>query len=144
VQSPGAKLTKLHISRATTTFPRSSKRLHVGQERLYWSVLEDRQPRLSRIVQRHVLHPGELNGRQETSWRKSRDPFGQDDYAPQQAALFPEERAPVRSDGDSLPIVPVRLAGMSLRRPRQPGGAGQTAAQDQPRRGEPPRPECVR
>jgi hypothetical protein len=102
-------------------FLRCSKRLKDGKEHLYWSVVENRRLHDGRIVQRHVLYLGELNGRQETSWRKSVDLFGQDDGAPQQAALFPEEHAPVQSDGDSLPIVRVRLAGMSLRRPRQWG-----------------------
>ncbi len=70
-------------------------------------------------MQRHVLYLGELNGRQEASWRKSVDLFWQDEDAPQQVALFPEEHAPVQSSDEELPVVRVRLSGMALRRPRQ-------------------------
>lgn len=72
-------------------------------------------------MQRHVLYLGELNGRQEASWRKTVEVFGQDEDAPQQVALFPEEHAPVEINDDALPIVRVRLSQMSLRRPRQWG-----------------------
>lgn len=102
-------------------FLRCSKRLKDGKEHLYWSVVENKRLHDGRIVQRHVLYLGELNGRQEASWRKSVDLFGQDDDAHQQVALFPDEHAPVQRAGDDLPIVRVRLAQMSLRRPRQWG-----------------------
>ena len=102
-------------------FLRSHKRLKDGKEHLYWSVVENRRLHDGRIVQRHVLYLGELNGGQESSWRKSVDVFGQDGDAPQQIALFPDEHAPVHSDDESLPIVRVRLTEMSLRRPRQWG-----------------------
>jgi transposase len=102
-------------------FLRSHKRLKDGKEHLYWSVVENRRLHDGRIVQRHVLYLGELNGRQESSWRKSVDVFGQDGDVPQQIALFPDEHAPVQTDDESLPIVRVRLAEMSLRRPRQWG-----------------------
>jgi transposase len=102
-------------------FLRCSKRLKDGQEHLYWSVVENRRLLDGRVVQRHVLYLGELNGRQEASWRKSVELFGQEDDAPRQVALFPEEFAPVECADDFLPIVRVRLAAMSLRRPRQWG-----------------------
>jgi len=48
--------------------------------------------------------------------------FGQNDDAPQQVALFPDDHAPVENaDAHSLPIVRVRLDQMSLRKPRQWG-----------------------
>jgi hypothetical protein len=47
--------------------------------------------------------------------------FSQDDGAPQQVALFPEEHAPVQTADTELPIVRVRLSQLSLRRPRQWG-----------------------
>ena len=104
-------------------FLRCSKRLKDGKEHLYWSVVESRRLHDGRIVQRHVLYLGELNGRQEASWRKTVDLFGQDDEAPQQVALFDEQHAPVQTAGgeDDLPIVRVRLSEMSLRKPRQWG-----------------------
>ncbi len=102
-------------------FLRCSKRLKDGKEHLYWSVVENRRLHDGRIAQRHVLYLGELNGRQEASWRKSVDLFGQDEVAPQQVALFPEEHAPLETADDSLPVVRIRLSAMSLRRPRQWG-----------------------
>jgi hypothetical protein len=102
-------------------FLRCSKRLKDGKEHLYWSVVENRRLHDHRIVQRHVLYLGELNGRQEASWRKSVQLFGQDDDAPLQVALFPEEHAPAQIADDDLPVVRVRLSAMSLRRPRQWG-----------------------
>lgn len=102
-------------------FLRCCKRLKDGKEHFYWSVVENRRLLDGRVVQRHVLYLGELNGRQEASWRKSVGLFGQEDGAPQQVALFPEEFAPVQNDDDALPIVRVRLWEMSLRRPRQWG-----------------------
>ena len=103
-------------------FLRCSKRLKDGKEHLYWSVVENRRCAGDRIVQRHVLYLGELNGRQEASWRKTVEVFGQNDNAPQQVALFPDAHAPVENANDfSLPIVRLRLDQMSLRRPRQWG-----------------------
>ena len=102
-------------------FLRCSKRLKDGKEHLYWSVVENKRLHDGRIVQRHVLYLGELNGRQEASWRKTVDLFGQDEAAPRQVALFPDEHAPVQSADADLPIVRIRLAEMSLRRPRQWG-----------------------
>ena len=102
-------------------FLRCSKRLKDGKEHLYWSVVENRRVHGDRIVQRHVLYLGELNGIQEASWRKSVEIFGQDDGAPQQAFLFPEAHAPVEAAGSDIPIVRIKLDAMSLRRPRQWG-----------------------
>jgi transposase len=102
-------------------FLRCSTRRKDGKEHLYWSVVENRRVNGDRIVQRHVLYLGELNGRQEASWRKSVEVFGQDDGVAQQIALFPEEHAPEALGAGELPIVRIRLAQMSLRRPRQWG-----------------------
>jgi transposase len=102
-------------------FLRCSKRHKDGKEHLYWSVVENRRLHGGRVLQRHVLYLGELNGRQEASWRKTVDLFGQDDAAPQQVALFPDDLAPAACPDDTLPIVSLRLGAMSLRRPRQWG-----------------------
>jgi transposase len=104
-------------------FLRCSKRRKDGKEHLYWSVVENRRLADQRVVQRHVLYLGELNGVQESSWRKTVELFGQDEDAPRQVALFPEEHAPAHVGVEELPIVRVRLAQMALRRPRQ-WGAG--------------------
>lgn len=102
-------------------FLRCSKRRKDGKEHLYWSVVENRRLPDQRVIQRHVLYLGELNGAQESSWRKTVDLFGQDEDAPQQVALFPEEHAPSHVGAEEFPIVRVRLAQMALRRPRQWG-----------------------
>ena len=52
-------------------FLRCSKRRKDGKEHLYWSVVENRRRADQRVVQRHVLYLGELNGVQESSWRKT-------------------------------------------------------------------------
>ena len=102
-------------------FLRCSKRLKDGKVHLYWSVVENRRLHDGCVLQRHVLYLGELNGPQEASWRKSVELFGQEEGAPRQVALFPEEHAPLPSADDLWPIVRVRLAQMALRRPRQWG-----------------------
>lgn len=71
-------------------FLRCSKRLKDGKEHLYWRVVENRRLHDGRVGQRRVLYLGELNGRQEASWRRTVHLFGQDDGAPQQAMLFPD------------------------------------------------------
>lgn len=102
-------------------FLRRLKRFKDGKTHYYWSVVENRRLFDGRIAQRHVLYLGELNGRQESSWRRTVELFGQDEDAPRQVALFPEDHAPVQSDDDCLPVVRIRLSEMSLRRPRQWG-----------------------
>ena len=102
-------------------FLRRNKRLKDGKEHLYWSVVESRRLACGEVVQKHVLYLGELNGRQEASWRKSVQLFGQDEEAPQQVALFPEEHAPAEVGVDEVPVVRIRLNEMSLRRARQWG-----------------------
>ena len=102
-------------------FPRCAKRRKAGKEHPYWSVVENRRLSDQRVVQRHVLYLGELNGVQESSWRKTVDLFGQDEDAPRHVALFPEEHAPTRVGTEEFSIMRVRLAQMDLRRPRQWG-----------------------
>jgi hypothetical protein len=102
-------------------FLRRSERRKDGKVHHYWSIVESRRCADGRVVQRHVLYLGELNGVQEASWRKTVELFGQDDGVPQQAALFPEDFAPREIGVEEFPIVRIRLAAMSLRRPRQWG-----------------------
>jgi transposase len=103
-------------------FLRCSKRLKDGKEHLYWSIVENRRIGGNRIVQRHVLYLGELNGRQEASWQKSIDLFSEDDTTPRQARLFPEEHSPINEVGlEEVPIIQVRLSEMRLKHPRQWG-----------------------
>ena len=48
-------------------FLRCKKRHKDGKEHLYWSIVENRRVSGGRVLQRHVLYLGELNGRQEAS-----------------------------------------------------------------------------
>lgn len=102
-------------------FLRCSKRVKDGKQHLYWSVVENRRLHGGRVLQRHVLYLGELNGRQEASWRKTVNLFGHHDEAPQQVALFPDQYAPIETADAGLPIVRIDLGAMSLRKPRQWG-----------------------
>jgi len=102
-------------------FLRRLKRIKDGKTHFYWSVVENRRLCDGRIAQRHVLYLGELNGRQESSWRRTVELFGQDDDAPTQVVLFPEDHAPVQADDNDLPVVRIKLSEMALRRPRQWG-----------------------
>ena len=102
-------------------FLRCKKRRKDGKEHLYWSVVENRRVAGDRVVQRHVLYLGELNGRQEAAWRKTIELFGQDDTQPLQVALFPDTHAPSSLAEGDVPILSIRLSGMRLLRPRQWG-----------------------
>jgi transposase len=101
-------------------FLRCKKRRKDGKEHHYWSIVENRRVMGGRILQRHVLHLGELNGCQEASWRRTVELFGQDQTAPQQVSLFPEAHLPGNSDSP-VPSIGVRISQMRLERPRQWG-----------------------
>lgn len=102
-------------------FLRCSTRRKDGKEHRYWSIVENRRVGDGRVVQRHVLYLGELNGVQEAAWRKTVAVFGQDEESPQQVALFPEAHAPTEMGAEEFPVVRLRLTELSLRRPRQWG-----------------------
>jgi hypothetical protein len=42
-----------------------------GKEHRYFSVVENRRVSGGRVLQRHVLYLGEINGSQELAWRRS-------------------------------------------------------------------------
>ena len=102
-------------------FLRCKKRRKDGKEHLYWSVVENRRITGQRVLQRQVLYLGELNGRQESPWRKTVELFGEDSSRPTQVALFDENHLPTVSVEEEVPIVAIRLSHMRLSRPRQWG-----------------------
>ena len=103
-------------------FLRHKKRFKDGKEHLYWSIVENQRVSGGRVIQRHVLYLGELNGRQEASWQKTIELFERNgDTAPQQVALFPEEHLPLDAGLREVPAVGIRLSEMRLMRPRQWG-----------------------
>jgi transposase len=101
-------------------FLRCKKRRKDGKEHHYWSIVENRRVMGGRILQRHVLYLGELNGSQEASWRRTVELFGQDPSAPQQASLFPETHLPETHDS-AIPNIGIRISQMRLEHPRQWG-----------------------
>jgi hypothetical protein len=101
-------------------FLRCKKRRKDGKEHSYWSIVENRRVTGGRILQRHVLYLGELNGCQEASWRRTVELFSHDQSAPQQVSLFPEDHLP-QSQDSPIPSVGIRLSHMRLERPRQWG-----------------------
>jgi transposase len=101
-------------------FLRCKKRRKDGKEHHYWSIVENRRLMGGRILQRHVLYLGELNGCQEASWRRTVELFGQDQAVPQQASLFPETHLPPSQDS-TIPNIGIRISQMRLERPRQWG-----------------------
>jgi hypothetical protein len=101
-------------------FLRCKKRCKDGKEHLYWSIVENRRVSGGRVLQRHVLYLGELNGRQEASWQKTIDLFAGDGRAaPQQVSLFPQEHMPLDAGQRQTPAVGIRLSGRRLLKPRQ-------------------------
>jgi hypothetical protein len=101
-------------------FLRGKKRRKDGKEHHYWSIVESRRVAGGRILQRHVLYLGELNGLQQASWRKTVELFDHDEQSPRQVSLFPEEHLPGSNDSP-ISNVGIRLSEMHLERPRQWG-----------------------
>jgi hypothetical protein len=100
-------------------FLRARTRRKDGKSHRYWSVVENRRVRGGRVVQRQLLHLGELNDQQRAGWVRTIETLASDHDPARQLALFPEDR-------DELPTlscetVRVRLAAVQLRRPRQFG-----------------------
>jgi len=103
-------------------FLRCKKRFKDGKEHLYWSIVENRRVTGGKVLQRHVLYLGELNGRQEASWQKTIDLFAHDGSpVAQQVSLFPEEHLPLDVKYREIPAVGIRLSAMRLVKPRQWG-----------------------
>jgi hypothetical protein len=100
-------------------FLRARTRRKDGKQHRYWSVVENRRVRGGRVVQRQLLHLGELNDAQRAGWVRTIETLDQRRGHAGQLALFPDDR-------EQLPpleceAVRVRVAAMRLRRPRQFG-----------------------
>lgn len=99
-------------------FLRCTKRKKNGKEHCYWSIVENKRCASGKIVQRHVLYPGEINDQQPAGWQKSIDIFEGDQTKPRAVALFPEDRVLEVADTE---IVRIKLSELQLRHPRQWG-----------------------
>ena len=98
-------------------FLRARTRHKDGKQHRYWSVVESRRVRGGHVLQRHLLHLGELNDSQRADWVRTIDTLTNGPEPSRQLALFPDDR-------DTLPelncqAVRVRVDRMQLRRPRQ-------------------------
>jgi len=100
-------------------FLRCTKRKKNGKDHRYWSIVENKRGVGGAVVQRHVLYLGEINDRQESTWRKSIEVFPEGESRSRTVALFPDDRALEAEAGAD--IVRVKLSEMALCRPRQYG-----------------------
>ena len=100
-------------------FLRYKDRWKDGKQHRYWSVVENTRVAGGRVVQRHVLYLGEINGTQELAWRRSIEVLEDGETRPRTLSLFPEDRCEgLLADAS---IVRVKLSELRLCRPRQWG-----------------------
>ena len=100
-------------------FLRHKIRTKDGKRHRYWSVVENKRVAGGRVVQKHVLHLGEINDSQEEAWRRSIEVLDEAADRPKTLSLFPEDRAEGLLPDAS--IVRLRLSQLRLFRPRQWG-----------------------
>jgi len=96
-------------------FLRSTTRKKDGKEHRYFSVVENRRLPSGKTAQRTVLYLGEVNDRQQSSWRKTLEVFDEALGSRRKLSLFPEDR---EIAGDAVDSLQVKLSGLELRRPR--------------------------
>src|ERR1044071_4136461 len=99
-------------------FLRCTTRKKNGKEHRYWSIVENKRCAGGKIVQRHVLYLGEINGQQQAAWQKSIEIFEEGEAKPHTVALFPEDRVVEVAETE---IVRIKLSELQLRHPRQWG-----------------------
>ena len=100
-------------------FLRHKIRKKDGKRHRYWSVVENKRVAGGRVVQKHVLHLGEINDSQELAWRRSIEVLDEQVDRPKTLALFPEDRC--EGIVPDASIVRLKLSELRLRRPRQWG-----------------------
>ena len=100
-------------------FLRQKIRKKDGKRHRYFSVVENQRVAGGRVVQKHVLHLGEINDSQELAWRRSIEVFDEAADRPKTLALFPGDRCEGILPDDS--IVRLKLSQLRLCRPRQWG-----------------------
>ena len=98
-------------------FVRCKRRFKDGKEHRYWSVVENVRVRGGRVVQRHVLHLGEINDSQRAAWCRSIEVV-EGKSGSRQMALFPEDR---EAPALGCEVVRINLKDVELRDPRQWG-----------------------
>jgi hypothetical protein len=99
-------------------FLRCHTRQKDGKLHRYWSIVETCRLGKRGTVQRPVLYLGEINDSQQAAWRKTIEVLEDGAAAPRSIALFPADQpAPLADDA----VVQIRLADLTLQRPRQWG-----------------------
>lgn len=98
-------------------FVRCRKRFKDGKEHRYWSVVENCRRRDGRVVQRQVLHLGEINDGQRAAWCRAVEVVREGSGA-EPMALFAEDR---EAPELACETVRVKVGELSVRRPRQWG-----------------------
>jgi len=96
-------------------FLRSTNRKKDGKDHRYFSLVENQRISTNKTVQRTVLYLGEINDRQQASWRRTLSVFDEDKQSYTKLSLFPDDRS---LPEDAVDSIQVRLSGMELRRPR--------------------------
>ncbi|HEY9171486.1 MAG TPA: IS1634 family transposase, partial [Verrucomicrobiae bacterium] len=88
-----------------------------GKTHVYYSVCESLRVSRTQVVQRQILHLGELNTTQLDSWQHSLDVLHEDGQR-RQLRLFTDRDAPTPDDPD---IVEVKLSSFAVKSPRRFG-----------------------
>jgi transposase len=96
-------------------FLRDTNRKKDGKDHRYFSIVENRRLVGGETAQRTVLYLGQINDRQQASWRKTLEVFDEDEQCNTTMSLFPDDR---EVPADALDGVQVKLSGLELRRPR--------------------------
>ena len=69
-------------------FLRAKTRKKDGKVHRYWSIVENRRVRGGHVVQKHLLHLGELNDQQRAGWIRTIEFVEGSGGQPRQLALF--------------------------------------------------------
>ena len=96
-------------------FLRSTNRHKDGKDHRYFSIVENRRLPGGKTAQRTVLYLGEINDRQQASWRKTLEVFDEAEQRFTTMSLFPDDR---ELPADAIDSIQVRLSGLELKRPR--------------------------
>jgi hypothetical protein len=87
-------------------FLRCKVRRKDGKQHRYWSVPENGGIGRGRVVQRHVLYLGEINGTQEAAWRRSIEVLDLAAQPPPKIIAAPSRRARWSADlRGSAPVI---------------------------------------
>ncbi len=84
-----------------------------GKEHVHYALCESLRVHSGRVVQRQVLHLGELNTTQTASWQRTLEILNEEDGARLQRQLFTDRDGAAPPDADD--VVEVRLSSLRVR-----------------------------